>query len=76
MSIPKGAAGEPATRCESKAKRHLEPPDFARNGASGSLSLRLDARLDAVGEVMGEVVGKVDVEEIPGEIFGTFCIGK
>ncbi len=27
-------------------------------------------------EAVGEVVGKVDVEEILGEIFGSFCIGK
>jgi tRNA modification GTPase len=32
----------------------------------------LRAALDAV----GEVVGKTDVEEILGEIFGRFCIGK
>ena len=27
-------------------------------------------------EAVGEVVGKTDVEEILGEIFSTFCIGK
>jgi tRNA modification GTPase len=27
-------------------------------------------------EAVGEVVGKVDVEEILGEIFSAFCIGK
>jgi tRNA modification GTPase len=32
----------------------------------------LRAALDAV----GEVVGKTEVEEILGEIFGRFCIGK
>jgi tRNA modification GTPase len=30
---------------------------------------------DALGSV-GEVIGKTDIEEILGEIFSTFCIGK
>ena len=41
-----------------------ESPEFVAN--------RLHAALDAV----GEVVGKTDVEEILGEIFSQFCIGK
>lgn len=40
------------------------PPEF--------VALDLREALEAV----GEVVGKVDVEEILGEIFGSFCIGK
>lgn len=36
------------------------------------VSIELRAALDAV----GEVVGKADAEELLGEIFGTFCIGK
>lgn len=41
-----------------------ESPEFA--------ALDLRSALDAI----GEVVGKTDVEEILGEIFSTFCIGK
>lgn len=36
------------------------------------IAVELRAALDAV----GEVAGKVDSEELLGEIFGTFCIGK
>jgi tRNA modification GTPase len=36
------------------------------------VAVELRAALDAV----GEVAGKVDSEELLGEIFGTFCIGK
>ena len=41
-----------------------ESPEFA--------ALDLRSALEAI----GEVVGKTDVEEILGEIFSTFCIGK
>ena len=41
-----------------------ESPEF--------VALELRSGLEAV----GEMVGKTDVEEILGEIFGTFCIGK
>lgn len=41
-----------------------ESPEFT--------ALELRSALDAI----GEVVGKTDVEEILGEIFATFCIGK
>lgn len=36
------------------------------------VALELRAALDAV----GEVIGRTDVEEILGEIFSTFCVGK
>jgi len=41
-----------------------ESPEF--------IAMDFRAALDAV----GEVIGKIDVEEILGEIFSTFCIGK
>lgn len=41
-----------------------ESPEF--------VSLDLRAALDAI----GDIIGKTDVEEILGEIFSTFCIGK
>ncbi len=44
--------------------RHQDPPEI--------VAIELRSALDAV----GEVVGKADVEEILGEIFSTFCIGK
>lgn len=61
-------------RCLARAADDLER---ARESLAGGASpefaaLDLRAALDAV----GEVVGKADVEEILGEIFGRFCIGK
>jgi tRNA modification GTPase len=41
-----------------------ESPEF--------IALELRAALDA----LGEIVGRTDVEEILGEIFASFCIGK
>ncbi|MCB1062008.1 MAG: tRNA uridine-5-carboxymethylaminomethyl(34) synthesis GTPase MnmE [Verrucomicrobiae bacterium] len=61
-------------RCLSRAAEDLtiagqrltegESPEFT--------ALELRSALDAI----GEVIGKTDVEEILGEIFSTFCIGK
>lgn len=45
---------------------------LASNTAPEFVALDLREALEAV----GEVVGKVDVEEILGEIFSAFCIGK
>jgi tRNA modification GTPase len=50
-----------------KAKLGLEAGESAEFVA-------IDLR-DALGSV-GEVIGKTDIEEILGEIFSTFCIGK
>ncbi|MGK0187677.1 MAG: tRNA modification GTPase [Verrucomicrobiales bacterium] len=47
-----------------KAMEAGESPEFT--------ALEIRSALDAV----GEVVGKVDVEELLGVIFGSFCIGK
>ena len=41
-----------------------ESPEF--------VAMDLRAALDSI----GDVIGKTDVEEILGEIFSTFCIGK
>jgi tRNA modification GTPase len=49
------------------ARRALEQavsPEF--------IAVELRAALDAV----GEVAGRLDAEELLGEIFSTFCIGK
>ncbi len=60
--------------CLSKAKAEVqqakenlqvrESPEF--------IAMDLRAALDSI----GEIIGKTDVEEILGEIFSTFCIGK
>lgn len=44
----------------------------ARNQAPELTAMELRAALDAV----GRIVGAADTEELLGEIFGTFCIGK
>jgi len=49
------------------ARRHL-----AEGESVEFVSVDLRVGLDA----LGEVIGKTDVEEILGEIFSTFCIGK
>ena len=49
-----------------------QAPQVANDTAPEFVALDLREGLEAV----GEVVGKVDVEEILGEIFSAFCIGK
>lgn len=60
--------------CLSKAEAFLA--ESAKRLDSGEspefISIELRSALDAV----GEVVGRTDIEEILGEIFSTFCIGK
>lgn len=58
--------GRAAQFCKAaqEAMQNQTSPEF--------ISLELRAALDAV----GEVVGRVDAEELLGEIFGNFCIGK
>ena len=51
-------------RARQKLSSHDESPEFA--------AMDLRAALEAI----GEIVGKTDVEEILGEIFSSFCIGK
>ncbi len=58
-------------------KTAVQSADAAREALANGLSpefvsIDLRSALDAV----GEVVGKVDSEELLGEIFSTFCIGK
>lgn len=51
--------------------------DAAKKAISDGLSAEFIAvELRAALESVGEVVGKVDTEELLGEIFSTFCIGK
>ncbi len=60
--------------CLQRARSRLqEAGDKLRNRVDPELvAVPLREALDAV----GEVVGAADTEEILGEIFGTFCIGK
>ena len=58
------------TRVEVGLVEALE--DLCRGQAPEYVAIGLRAALDALGEVLGEV----DVEEILGEIFSKFCIGK
>ena len=61
-------------RCLSRAREACER---AERGMSEGLEPEFVATdLREALEAVGEVVGKVDVEEILGEIFGSFCIGK
>lgn len=58
-------------------KRALEEVTRARQGLEEGISpeyvaMELRSALDAV----GDVVGRTDIEEILGEIFSQFCIGK
>jgi tRNA modification GTPase len=60
--------------CLSRAKKNVERAleNLAAGESLEFIALDLRAALDAV----GDVIGKTDVEEILGEIFSTFCIGK
>lgn len=61
-------------RCLADAVEHLRAADrnLRSNESPEFVAMDLRAALESV----GEVVGKTDVEEILGEIFSTFCIGK
>ncbi len=61
-------------QCLKRARRALEAARglLAAGEAPEFVAVDLRSSLDAI----GEVVGKADTEEILGEIFGRFCIGK
>lgn len=60
--------------CLLRAKYRLEAADAALTGGLSAEYVALDLReaMDAVGEISG----RADVEELLGEIFSSFCIGK
>ena len=60
--------------CLELSRKHLiEAKESLRNAVEAEyVSLDIRAALDSV----GEIVGKADVEDLLGEIFGSFCIGK
>jgi tRNA modification GTPase len=45
------------------------------SGASGDFELRAEDLRQAA-HALGRITGRVDVEDVLGEIFGRFCIGK
>jgi tRNA modification GTPase len=51
---------------------HASREAFAKKLSPEFISEEIRAALDAV----GEIVGRVDTEDLLGEIFSTFCIGK
>ncbi len=58
------------TRAEKYLAKALEA--MAKGESAEFVALEVREAMDAI----GEVVGKADVEELLGEIFGAFCIGK
>jgi len=60
--------------CLKKAKGALANARSGLENMMGCEFVSLDLR-EAL-EAVGEIAGRVDTEEILGEIFGTFCIGK
>lgn len=70
-------AGPPLTRERYRAALTLacESLSVFLSGADGEPELRAeDLRLAA--HALGRITGRVDVEDVLGEIFGRFCIGK
>ena len=58
---------------ESSRKELIKAKDALVNGIESEfVSVDLRCALESV----GEIVGKADVEDLLGEIFGSFCIGK
>ncbi len=58
--------------CLRRAKQSLETTRLHFKDGVEFAAVDLRLALDAI----GEIAGRVDTEEILGEIFGTFCIGK
>jgi tRNA modification GTPase len=61
-------------RCLAAAREYLDAAlvGMAQQDPPELVSVEIRAALDSIGEVLG----KVDTEELLGEIFGSFCIGK
>lgn len=71
--------GEAALITTARHRQHIQAAHAAladlEAGANADLELRAEDLRRAALEI-GRLVGRVDVEEILGEIFGRFCIGK
>ncbi len=49
--------------------------DAFMSGVQSDIELRAED-LRQAGHALGRITGRVDVEDVLGEIFGRFCIGK
>ncbi len=60
--------------CLRRAKAGLDEAFGQLQGGVGPEFVAVDLRLAL--DAIGEVAGRVETEELLGEIFGQFCIGK
>ncbi len=60
--------------CLKRARQALEAAEETLNSGQGAEFISMDLReaMDAI----GEIAGRIDTEELLGEIFSSFCIGK
>ena len=71
--------GESAMFSRERQKTHLAAARNclrqAVNGVSEPLEIRAE-NMRMAGEALGKLVGRIDVEDMLGEIFSEFCVGK
>ncbi|MBT8038026.1 MAG: tRNA uridine-5-carboxymethylaminomethyl(34) synthesis GTPase MnmE [Verrucomicrobiae bacterium] len=60
--------------CLKRAKVALEAAEFTLEDGQGAEFISVELR-EAM-ELIGEIAGRIDTEELLGEIFSSFCIGK
>ena len=58
----------------SQEESHIYVDTIQLEGGAGPEFVAVDLRLAL--DAIGEVAGRVEAEELLGEIFGRFCIGK
>ncbi len=76
-----GAWGDDLVTVNARHRAWLDRAAAAAERAAGGLGAGLSPEFVAVDarealEALGEIVGRTDAEDILGEIFGSFCIGK
>jgi tRNA modification GTPase len=76
-----GGAGAALPAINARHQSCLNRAGVALTGALEAFSSGVDAEfvaadLRAAATAIGEVTGKIDADEVLGEIFGRFCIGK
>jgi tRNA modification GTPase len=60
--------------CLKRARAALEAAERTLNDGQSAEFISVELR-DAM-ESIGEIAGRIDTEELLGEIFSSFCIGK